>query len=429
MRRTTCLPLGFLLIGAPVLAQAPAAPRQTQADDYTSYELLAPETQQFRILYDVAATTAGATVFLNPIRQGSVASDERVTDLATGRPLTFAVIAGSDARRLGLPNAQPDAQYLRIDLARPVPPDGEQRIRIDKTYKDSVSYSRDGADILFTRLLGIRRNKVVLPPGYELVSCNTPVQVFTEDDGRVAVSFVNVQPGQVALELRATRLPASTARPRPGSAPSQAGGAPSPGDAASRVPSLEESAAQRVPDRAFQDREITYWLQPPATHAFDIAHDYTEGRVGTDRYVNIVRGGSRVSKPGAIVLDSGQALPVATLRGEAITKAGIDTGGPVSGDSEVVVVRFPPVKAGEATRLRITETYTDPSRYGLVGDVLVWRRSFGRPRNVVVLPDGWYLTANAVPATIDRDDRGRLRLTYVNPRNDEIDVLIRAARR
>ena len=184
-----------------------------------------------------------------------------------------------------------------------------------------------------------------------------------------------------------------------------------------------------MPDRAFQDREITYWLQPPATHAFDIAHDYTEGRVGTDRYVNIVRGGSRVSKPGATVLDSG-----AGARGGNPARRGHHQsrhrhrrpgqrrqrgrGGALSA-----------VKAGEATRLRITETYTDPSRYGLVGDVLVWRRSFGRPRNVVVLPDGWYLTANAVPATIDRDDRGRLRLTYVNPRNDEIDVLIRAARR
>jgi hypothetical protein len=431
MRRTTALSFALLLIAVPALAQAPAPPRQTQADDYTSYELLAPETQQFRILYDVAATTAGATVFLNPIRQGSVASDERITDLATGQPLTFAVIAGTDARRLGLPNAQADAQYLRIDLARPVPVDGEQRIRIDKTYKDPVSYSRDGADILFTRLLGIRRNKVVLPPGYEVVSCNTPVQVFTEDDGRVAVSFVNVQPGQVALELRTTRLPASTARSRPARAPSPASGgiSSSQGGATPRVPSLEESAVQRVPDRAFQDREITYWLQAPATHAFDIAHDYTEARVGTDRYVNIVRGGSRVSRPGATVLDSGQVLPVETLRGEAITAAGIDIGGPVAGDSEVVVVRFPAVKAGQATRLRITETYTDPSRYGLVGDVLVWRRSFGRPRNVVVLPEGWYLTANAVPATIDRDARGRLRLTYVNPRNDEIDVLIRAAHR
>ena len=101
----------------------------------------------------------------------------------------------------------------------------------------------------------------------------------------------------------------------------------------------------------------------------------------------------------------------------------------MGGESEVVLVRFPAVQSGQTTRLRITETYTDPSRYGLVDGVLVWRRAFGRPRNVVVLPDGWALTANSVPATIDRDERGRVRLSYVNPRNDEIDVLIRAERR
>ena len=431
MTLTTRLFLALLATAAPASAQAPpatAAPRQTQADDYTSYELLAPERQQFRILYDVTATTAGATVFLNPIRQGSDASDERVTDLATGQPLAFRVIPGSEARTLGLPNAPADALYLRIDLARPVPAGGEQRLRIDKTYKDAASYTRDGDDIVFARPLGIRRNKVVLPPGYELVTCNTPVQVFTEDDGRVAVSFVNVQPGQVALELRARLLPASSRRGdvRPASPRAAAAG---PAGTGARVPTLAESAAQRIGDRAFQDREITYWLQAPESHAFDISHDYTETRAGTDRYVNIVRGGSRASNPGAVVLDTGAVLPVETLRGEAITTAGIDIGGPVTSDSEVVLVRFPAVKAGQGTRLRITETYTDPSRYGLVDDVLVWRRSFGRPRNVVVLPEGWNLTANAVPATIDRDDRGRVRLTYVNPRNDEIDVLIRASRR
>ncbi len=349
--------------------------------------MLAPDRQQFRILYDVTATTAGARVFLNPIRQGSEASDERVTDLATGLPLAFAVISGGEARTLGLPDAPADAQYLRIDLARAVPPGGEQRIRIDKTYKDPASYTRDGSDIVFRRSLGIRRNKVVLPAGYELVSCNTPVQLFTEDDGRVAVSFVNVQPGQVALELRARPLPGTASRvaraPSAARAPWLAAAGPP-----SRVPTLAESAALRVADRAFQDREITYWLQAPDSHAFDIAHDYTETRAGTDRYVNIVRGGSRVSNPGATVLDTGAVLPVETLRGAAITQAGIDIGEPVSDDSEVVLVRFPPVKAGETTRLRITETYTDPSRYGLVDGVLVWRRSFGRPRNVVVLPDG-----------------------------------------
>ena len=53
-----------------------AQPTQTSADDYTRYELLAPGTGKFRIWYDVTATAAGATVFFNPIRRGSEASDE-----------------------------------------------------------------------------------------------------------------------------------------------------------------------------------------------------------------------------------------------------------------------------------------------------------------------------------------------------------------
>lgn len=420
-----CLAQGPL--HAQALGQQPA-PRQTQADDYTSYELLAPETRQFRILYDVTATTPGAEVYLNPIRKGSVASNERVTDLATGRALPFTVVKGDEARMLGLPGAAPDAEFLRIDLARPVPAGGgEQRIRIDKTYEDPASYTPDGDEILFARSLGIRRNKVVLPVGYELVSVNTPAQVFSEDDGRVAVSFINMQPGPVALEVRGRKLPANAVRSQ-AARPAESG-ARSPASIdgpPSRVPTLAASAAVRVGDRAFQDREITYWLQPPQTHAFDISHDYTETREGVDRYVNIVRGGSTVSRPGAMVLDTGESLPVETLRGAAITQAGIDIGGPVTEASEVVVVRFPAVKAGQSTRLRITETYTDPSRYGVVDDGLVWRRAFGRPRNVVVLPDGWYLTASSVPATVDRDERGRVRLTFVNPRLDELDVLIKA---
>jgi hypothetical protein len=434
MRTSTAVLLAALCQPAGALAQPagppPSPPAQTQADDYTSYELLAPERQQFRILYDVSATTAGARVFLNPIRQGSEASDERVTDLATGQPLRFTVVPGSEARTLGIANAPVEAQYLRVELARPVPVAGEQRIRIDKTYKDPASYRRDGDEIVFSRSLGIRRNKIVLPPGFELIACNTPSQIFTEDDGRVAVSFINLQPGPVAMEIRARPLPAggSASKAARGTTPSSSSGA-APASATSPAVTLEASATLRVGDRAFQDREITYWLQPPETHAFDISHDYTEARPGTDRYLNIVRAGSRVSNPGAVVLDTGETLPVETLRGESIAKAGIDTGGPVAADSEVVVIRFPAVKAGQSTRLRITETYTDPSRYGIVDGTLVWRRGFGRPRNVMVLPEGWYVTASSVPATVDRDAQGRIRLSFVNPRTDEIDVLVRARKR
>jgi hypothetical protein len=95
----------------------------------------------------------------------------------------------------------------------------------------------------------------------------------------------------------------------------------------------------------------------------------------------------------------------------------------------VVVVRFTPVAKGSSVRLRISETYTDAARYGLDGEDLVFDRSLGRPRNAVVLPAGWYLTACSIPAAVSEREDGRIRLDFVNPRPDEIDVLLRARRR
>ena len=60
---------------------------QTESDAYTRYELLAPGSAKFRIIYEVTANTAGATYYFNPIRKGSVATDESVFDRATGKPL------------------------------------------------------------------------------------------------------------------------------------------------------------------------------------------------------------------------------------------------------------------------------------------------------------------------------------------------------
>jgi hypothetical protein len=190
-----------------------------------------------------------------------------------------------------------------------------------------------------------------------------------------------------------------------------------------------QDRAARLSERARQDREIVYFLQPPETHAFDLYHDLTEPREGVDRYLNVVRAGSTVKDPKAVVLDTGEALPVETLKGEAIHKAGIDIGEPVRPESEVVVIRFPKIAAGQSLRLRISETYTDPGRYRLEGEELVFDRAFGRPRNAVVLPAGWYLTNCSIPATVSETEDGRLRLDFVNPRPDEIAVLITARRR
>ena len=185
----------------------------------------------------------------------------------------------------------------------------------------------------------------------------------------------------------------------------------------------------RLSERAHQDREIVYFLRQPETHAFDLYHDYTESRPGVGRYLNVVRKGSAASEPSARNLDTGEPLQVEILKGEALLAGGLSEGEEVEPDSEVVVIRFPPVPPDGSVRLRIAETYTDAGSYRLEGDELVFDRTFGRPRNSVVLPAGWYLTASSIPAMVSETPDGRIRLDFVNPRPDEIAVLIKARRR
>ncbi len=411
------------LMGAQAI-EAQQAP-QTQTDSYTRYELLAPGSSSFRIIYDVSATTPGARFYYNSIRAGAEEEVHGVTDLHTGEALEWEVVDGTHARAHGHPRAGEEGRYIKVTLARPVSEGGQGRLRIDKTYQDPESYFLEGQDLVFSRSLGIRRNAVVLPPGYELVGCNYSCQVATEEDGRIRASFMNPGPGAIPFVVRGRLLP-EEADERAASLDSTA---PPPQGAQGSTP---QSTAARVnwsfTERAFQDRDITYFLQQPETHSFRLFHDYTESRPGMDRYLNVVRAGSRASDPSATNLDTGEELEVETLRGEKITARGIDLGD-VTPETEVVVIWFEPVPEGHSVRLRIWETYTDPSRYVLVGDELVWDRSFGRPRNTVVLPEGWYLTANSIPGVVDEAEDGRIRIRYINPRPDQIRVFIRAKRR
>jgi len=187
-----------------VFAEPP--PVQTEEDEYTRYEMLAPGSASFRITYEVTATTPGATVYFNPIRKGSTATDEAVYDRLTGRPLTFEIVPGAAAKAAGVSDADPDTSYIRIRLARPVPKDGETRLLILKTYRDPKTYYAEGDAIVFSRPLSIRRNSVVLPAGYEIVSLNVPSQVLPEADGRLAVSFMNSGPAEVPFVVKARRL-------------------------------------------------------------------------------------------------------------------------------------------------------------------------------------------------------------------------------
>ena len=178
------------------------------ADELTVYELLPPSTHSFDIIYDVTATREGAPYFFNPIRQGSVASKERVVDRATGKPLEWTVVDGKSAKSSGFvsPRTADDAQFLRVTLLRPVPKSGEQRIRIYKTYTDPPSYYEKDDGFIFDRPLGIKRNIVLLPSGYELVGSASPGIVSIDAGGRIRVSFLNDRDDQLPVRIVGRKL-------------------------------------------------------------------------------------------------------------------------------------------------------------------------------------------------------------------------------
>jgi hypothetical protein len=177
------------------------------ADELTVYELLAPESHSFAITYDMSTAAEGSPYLFNPIRRGSVASDERVIDAGTGKELKFETVSAADAVAHGLKSKPNADSYIQVKLAHPVPKGGEARVRIFKSCTDPASYGLDGTNLKFQRGFGIKRNLIVLPKGYELIACGAPGIVTTQSDGRVRVSFFNDRDDELMVRLLGRRLP------------------------------------------------------------------------------------------------------------------------------------------------------------------------------------------------------------------------------
>jgi len=179
--------------------------------------------------------------------------------------------------------------------------------------------------------------------------------------------------------------------------------------------------------RAEQDREITYWLLDPSTHQFRISHDFTVTRAGQKSVHSFVRKGSVVSPDAKMIdLDTGADLVTHSVAGKDVNALGYYPT-KVEPDSVAVQGDLPhPIEEGQSARIRVQETYTDPVGYVLDNGDLVWKRTLGRPLNIVTLPAGWMLTSVNTPAIISLDAEGRVRLRFTNTRNDELSVPIRA---
>jgi hypothetical protein len=182
--------------------------------------------------------------------------------------------------------------------------------------------------------------------------------------------------------------------------------------------------------RADQDREISYWLNDPASHTFLISHDFTVSKEGQKYVHSFVRKGSDVSPDSRIIdLDSGSELKTTVVAGKEVNALNYYPN-PTDPESKVVQGALEkPIGKGESRRVRVIETYTDPVGYAMKGDELVWTRTLGRPLNFVTLPTGWMLTSVNTPAVISLDEQGRVKLRFTNIRNGDLDITIKAKKR
>ena len=108
------------------------------------YDLLAPATHSFDIVYDVTRPVR-ERYFFNPIRVGSVATKERVIDRATGKPLEFETVDGKSAKAEGCqPRTADNAEFLRVKLHAPCPRARNPAYGSTNVHRPSSYYEKDG---------------------------------------------------------------------------------------------------------------------------------------------------------------------------------------------------------------------------------------------------------------------------------------------
>src|SRR5688572_30578451 len=133
--------IAALALGSGVLlAQAPPSGEQ---DAYTRIELMAPDTGTFKVTHELAVTTAGATSYDWRPWPGTELTSFKCIDLMTSQAFC------TELRVLRGGAGGTSLQVVQIPLARPVPKDGQSRIRIQTDAKNPVMFRRTGQAATF----------------------------------------------------------------------------------------------------------------------------------------------------------------------------------------------------------------------------------------------------------------------------------------
>ena len=173
------LPLSFLQV------------HRAEQDREIYYQLLEPETHQFRISHDFNVAKVGQKSVQSLIRKGSTAWNPRFFNLDTGEDLKAYPVEGA----------------VQADLARPVGEGESVRIRVQETYTDPVGCKMEGEQLVWDRTLGRPRNQVTLPAGWMLTESTVPAIITLDAEGRVVCKFNNPRNDELHVILKAKKRP------------------------------------------------------------------------------------------------------------------------------------------------------------------------------------------------------------------------------
>lgn len=194
--------------------------------------------------------------------------------------------------------------------------------------------------------------------------------------------------------------------------------------ASATVVLLLAAALLIAPPAMAEDDFTLYELLEPGSASFRITYDTTESRAGREFYLNTIRPGSEVSDERVIDRATGAALPFELITGAQGKAEGLlpdradDT-------TEFLKIRLASaVPEGGEHRIRIIKTYRDPETYRVEGDSIVWERSLGIRANSVVLPRGYELVGSSTPGMVSTLEDGRVKISFLNDRDDALGVRI-----
>jgi hypothetical protein len=200
------LAIALLLLASPALAQF----HRADQDREITYWLLDPTTHQFRISHDFTVTRAGQKSVHSFVRKGStVSADARILDLDSGKPLPTRNVTGKEVNALGYypTPTDPDSVVVQGELPAAIAEGQSRRVRVEETYTDEQNYTVKDGELTWSRTLGRPVNRVTLPPGWMLVSVNTPAIISLDAESRVLLRFTNPRNDELAVVIKARLRP------------------------------------------------------------------------------------------------------------------------------------------------------------------------------------------------------------------------------